>query len=484
MNDWLAKLSLVLLLVSFLFGIGFTHASTSTLPETGGVDMVVQSTITANDLKPAECAGLNLQNIVTGSGSFAGTTGNDLILGSAGSDIIDSLAGNDCLVGGDGVDQLYGSIDSLPESVADLFNVISFSNHDGTQPWSSSWSEIGEADGPVAGDVNIGLVAFSGIYTATALQDAYISSRNPNTNYGVVTTLNVSDKVSDRRYALYHFDLSQLPAGANITSATVSLYVTDQNNRTVNIHRITSDWRESTVTWNNANGSFNPAPSALFIPVMINQYIVTDITTLVQQWASGSVPNYGMMLVGTVNNQTSYASRENTPDKLPYLTIRYTMTTTEQALRIQNASKGAWRQADLSTAVAATLQFSYLRSGLVDALDYVTVEISNNSGASWVELARFIGPANDTSYLPAAFKISSYLALDSRIRFSSSSTLGVDERVFFDNIQIVYMTSSGGYDVLLGGAGDDTLDGGPGMDSCYGGGGSDTFIDCEITVDP
>jgi hypothetical protein len=275
-----------------------------------------------------------------------------------------------------------------------------------------------------------------------------------------------------------------LPAGANIITATVSLYVVDQNNRTVNLHRITSDWSESTVTWNNSNGSFDPAPSASFVPEFINQYITTDITALVQQWVSGSAPNYGLLLAGTVNNLTSFASRESSPDRLPYMTIRYTLTTAEQALRIQNANKAIWRQADLSMAITATLQFSFLRSSLDDALDYVAVEISNTGGASWVEMARFYGPANDISLQPALFDISGYLANNTRIRFISSSTLGFDERVYFDNVQIDYITTSGGDDVLLGGSGDDTFDGGPGLDVCYGWDGSDLFISCETIIDP
>ena len=42
--------------------------------------------ITANDLKPNACNALSLGNVVTGSGAFDGTSGNDLILGSSGAD--------------------------------------------------------------------------------------------------------------------------------------------------------------------------------------------------------------------------------------------------------------------------------------------------------------------------------------------------------------------------------------------------------------
>ena len=61
--------------------------------------------ITANALKPAECAALNLTNIdVAGNG----TAGNDLILGTAGNDSLRGSDGDDCIVGGGGDDTLDG----------------------------------------------------------------------------------------------------------------------------------------------------------------------------------------------------------------------------------------------------------------------------------------------------------------------------------------------------------------------------------------
>ena len=62
--------------------------------------------ITANNLKPAECAALNLTNIVVAGN---GTAGNDLILGTAGNDNLRGLGGDDCIVGGDGNDRLRGN---------------------------------------------------------------------------------------------------------------------------------------------------------------------------------------------------------------------------------------------------------------------------------------------------------------------------------------------------------------------------------------
>jgi len=41
------------------------------------------------------------------------------------------------------------------ETISDLFNSISYNGSDGTQDWSGDWLEIGESDGPGAGDVRV-----------------------------------------------------------------------------------------------------------------------------------------------------------------------------------------------------------------------------------------------------------------------------------------------------------------------------------------
>ena len=62
---------------------------------------------TANELKPAACAALNLTVIVTGGGGAGNQSA--LVLGTAGNDTLVGAAGNDCLVGGAGNDRLNGN---------------------------------------------------------------------------------------------------------------------------------------------------------------------------------------------------------------------------------------------------------------------------------------------------------------------------------------------------------------------------------------
>jgi Ca2+-binding RTX toxin-like protein len=62
--------------------------------------------ISANALKPPECAALNLVEIRVGGG---GGGGNSLVLGTAGNDNLVGAGGDDCLVGGAGNDRLTGN---------------------------------------------------------------------------------------------------------------------------------------------------------------------------------------------------------------------------------------------------------------------------------------------------------------------------------------------------------------------------------------
>jgi Ca2+-binding RTX toxin-like protein len=66
------------------------------------------TSVTADGIKPSACSAISVTNVVTGNGTFGGTTGNDLILGSGGVDVISGGNGDDCIVGGSGLDTING----------------------------------------------------------------------------------------------------------------------------------------------------------------------------------------------------------------------------------------------------------------------------------------------------------------------------------------------------------------------------------------
>lgn len=639
----------------FLISKNVGLAWTNWIPDTGMIDRIIQSPVTANDLKPPECASLDLQNIITGNGTFFGTTGNDLILGSVIPDVVDGVEGNDCIIGGSGDDTLINGSGTSTQNVLDKFDAVSYNNNYGSQNWTTDWQEIGESDGPVFGDVNIEVSVARGVFTPYTNQDTYIDERNPNKNYGTSEELKVRGQTGDKNLSLFRFDvisippdsnvvsaivyfyathkisspvylhrvtsdwtennatwnnfnnaydpnpigslipianfqiysvnitnlvqqwvnglipnqgvvliassgavesrfaskeytgtaqdpyilvdisqgggantaytsqdtyleerfptnnygtaaelrvkpylgdqkrallqydLSMIPSGSTVQSAIANFYNTQANNNPVYLHQITNDWTETGATWNNSANAYNPVPIGAFTPASSNQYYPVNVTSIVQQWVNDSLTNHGLMLLAAPNGtETRYSSKEQTGSyQDPYVTIFLAPGGSKQALRIQNANLGAWRQVDLSSALSAQLQMDYLRQGLDDLNDFVSLAISNDGGATWVELTRFTGPSTDTQFQTVNIDISNYLSSFTQIRLISSESMAVDDRIYLDNITITYLGKNqiGAASILLGSAGDDILEGKDAA-TCYGGEGNDIFIGCSVIFDP
>ena len=88
--------------------ISASAASLSTPPSSAGT---YNAPITVNDLKPADCSGITLTDILTGSGVIVGIGNRDeLILGSPGVDTIDGSLGDDCILGGGSDDDITGGV--------------------------------------------------------------------------------------------------------------------------------------------------------------------------------------------------------------------------------------------------------------------------------------------------------------------------------------------------------------------------------------
>ena len=101
------------------------------------------------------------------------------------------------------------------------------------------------------------------------------------------------------------------------------------------------------------------------------------------------------------------------------------------------------RAATPSTAPSVTLKFKYLRAGLEPG-EYVSVQASGNAGATWSELGRIWGPANDAAFLNASYDITNFRGRNTAVRFvaSMNSQFG-DDNVDIDDLEIAYTTTFG-----------------------------------------
>ena len=107
MSTLLKVLAGLLVVAAGANSIPASTASVST--PTSGLDTYSQLT-TADDIKPASCAGILLTSVISGSGTITGVgSTSELITGSSGVDTIDGNLGDDCILGGAGDDDITGN---------------------------------------------------------------------------------------------------------------------------------------------------------------------------------------------------------------------------------------------------------------------------------------------------------------------------------------------------------------------------------------
>ena len=165
---------------------------------------------------------------------------------------------------------------------------------------------------------------------ATAGIDTYLKNSG-STGFGTSTDINMS---VGGEYPLIRFDLSAIPAGAHVTSATLGLWATAAGNAgTAAVHRVQRDWTEAaawttsdgTTAWSVAGGDFHSSAVATATLAGANAWTNWDITALADDWVKGSAPNQGVELqaVAGVNSWLFASSDATTASQRPKLTVTF-----------------------------------------------------------------------------------------------------------------------------------------------------------------
>ena len=162
--------------------------------------------------------------------------------------------------------------------------------------------------------------------------DTFVLNTTPRTNYGGYPLLLVQQGGN----SYIQFNLSSIPANSTIGKATLRLYV-DAVARPGNfdVFEINSAWAENTLIYNNApplGSSATGGHSTSITSSSLNQFVLIDITPLVQQWIDGTTPNNGIALSLTGSGGTfSFDSKEsNFTSHQPELEIAWTGQTGPQ----------------------------------------------------------------------------------------------------------------------------------------------------------
>jgi predicted outer membrane repeat protein len=140
------------------------------------------------------------------------------------------------------------------------------------------------------------------ILTLTPVEDAYIASGSPATNYGSATTLQVDN--SPIKHILIRFNVSGL-SGKQITSAKLRLYNVDPASKGGDFYAVPDpSWQEETVTWTNAPAALTNLLASLG-SVSANNWYEVDVTSLIT--GDGT---YSLRISSTSSDGADYSSKE------------------------------------------------------------------------------------------------------------------------------------------------------------------------------
>jgi hypothetical protein len=141
--------------------------------------------------------------------------------------------------------------------------------------------------------------------------DTFVSASNPKLNFGTSPVL----VVQPGSVVYMKFDLSSLPGSANVQRATLRIYVNALvKPGSFDVFPVLGEWSEGTLTYSSNPPELGPSATGRTIPVTsfsLNNYVLADITGLVQDWVSGKLANHGLALKLTSEGGTfSFDARE------------------------------------------------------------------------------------------------------------------------------------------------------------------------------
>lgn len=163
-------------------------------------------------------------------------------------------------------------------------------------------------------------------YTNTKIRDTYVDSANPTANYSTGTGLNFGDDM----FSLIKFDMGLIPNNAIINSAKLTLCSTANTGAGLaELHEITSDWDETTVTWNTKPSYDSNIFTTINRTSATSTPYETNVTPLVQKQVNGN--SFGILIkASTVPTSINFYSSEGSGAQRPTLTIDYTIPTTDK----------------------------------------------------------------------------------------------------------------------------------------------------------
>ena len=136
------------------------------------------------------------------------------------------------------------------------------------------------------------------------------------------------------------------------------------------------------------------------------------------------------------------------------------------------------READLSSAISATLTFDYRKQLIDDASGSISVQVSSDGGSNWTTLNTY-NLNGTTEFAREQFDITAYMSANTQVRFLGSGN-DVESYFYVDDVQIAYETNTP--PVLDLDANDSAAAGADFASTFSEGGGAVTVADADATL--
>jgi len=221
----------------------------------------------------------------------------------------------------------------------------------GPDPAASAWIKVFSYSGTAVTE-HFSLRAFpsswthgvnvaAGWFHDKPTDDAFINQRHPNelAEGDHLETANWDGGPPNddnwERDILIRFDLSHIPEGTSIKSATLYIYYyhwddTDPVDRNLTCYRITGAWNEETVTWNK-KPTYAPVVTADSKVPSAWGWMSWNVTEDVGDFVNGRTVNWGWQIMdeepwGTWDIPTTFFRCKETkfPSQVPYLEVETT----------------------------------------------------------------------------------------------------------------------------------------------------------------
>jgi hypothetical protein len=176
----------------------------------------------------------------------------------------------------------------------------------------------------------------------TSTVDSYILENAPNKNHGSATPLGVDGDepagTGKDKSALLKWDLSTIPAGSKISSASVTLNITNNSTETYQAYELKRPWVESATTWRlyaaanswqiaGARGSLDRGTTVVgnVSPSTTGKQTFALSPDVVQSWVDNPASNNGIIIANETNTDGfDFSSREATlKSNSPQITVTY-----------------------------------------------------------------------------------------------------------------------------------------------------------------